>query len=140
MIVGITFGAFDLLHAGHISMLAEAKQNCDWLIVGLHTDPTIDRPYSKNKPVQSTFERYVQLSAIRHVDNIIPYDTEQDLVNMLSTLCVQKRFIGADYSDKNKEITGLNICRVRDIQIVFLERYHNFSSSELRERCKKQSS
>jgi len=138
MITGITFGAFDLLHAGHIAMLTEAKQNCDWLIVGLHTDPTIDRPHSKNKPVQSTFERYVKLSAIRYVDNIIPYDTEQDLINMLSMLCIQKRFIGADYY-QNKEITGLNICRVRDIQIVFLERYHNFSTTELRERCKKQS-
>lgn len=118
-------------------MLTEARDNCDWLNVGLHTDPTVDRPYSKNKPSQTVFERYVQLSALKCVDNIIPYDTEKDLVNILSLLDLQKRFIGADYSDRNKPITGIDICKIRNIDIVFLDRYHSYSTTELRNRCAK---
>ncbi len=79
---GFTCGAFDLLHAGHIVMLKEAKENCDYLIVGLQTDPSIDRQ-EKNQPVQSVYERYMQLQAVKYVDEIIPYDTEQSLIDLL---------------------------------------------------------
>jgi len=131
MITGITFSSFDLLHAGHVSMLQECKGQCDFLIVGLQTDPTINRP-NKNKPVQTTFERYTQLYALESVDEIIPYDTEEDLLNMLSILDINKRFIGSDY--KNAYIHGKDICDLRNIEIVFIDRLHNYSSSELRKR------
>lgn len=134
MITGITFGAFDLLHAGHVAMLEEAKRKCDYLIVGLHTDPTIDRPDTKNKPIQSIYERWKQLNAMKAVNEVIPYDTEKDLRNMLATLSVNLRFIGSDYI--NKEITGSDICKSKDIEIVYIERIHNYSSTELRERIK----
>lgn len=126
--VGICFGAFDLLHAGHITMLAEASLHCDYLVVGLQSDPTIDRP-EKNKPIQGLFERYVQLSAVRYVDMIIPYDTEKDLLNILYSIPVEKRFLGSDYV--GKPFTGDN---VSDIDIVYIDRGHGFSSSELRKR------
>ena len=138
MITGITFGAFDLLHAGHVAMLEEAKRKCDFLMVGLHVDPTVERPDTKNKPIQSVYERWKQLNAMKAVDEIIPYATEQDIVNMLATLGIDKRFIGTDYQDKN--ITGQEVCMSRGIEIVFIDRVHNYSSSELRNRCKKQSS
>jgi glycerol-3-phosphate cytidylyltransferase len=135
MITGITFGAFDLLHAGHVAMLEEAKRKCDFLMVGLHVDPTTERPDTKNKPIQSVYERWKQLNAMKAVDEIIPYETEQDIVNMLSTLGIDKRFIGTDYQDKN--ITGQEVCMIRNIEIVFIDRVHNYSSSELRARCAK---
>ena len=135
--IGITFSTFDLLHAGHIAMLSEAKNHCDYLIAGLQTDPTIDRPETKNKPIQSVYERWKQLNAMKAVDEIVPYESEQDIVNMLSTLPINKRFIGSDYQDKN--ITGQEVCMVRGIEIVFIDRVHNYSSSELRNRCAKQS-
>lgn len=138
MITGITFGAFDLLHAGHVAMLEEAKRKCDFLIVGLHVDPTFERPDTKNKPIQSVYERWKQLNAMRAVDEIIPYETEQDIVNMLATLGLEKRFIGSDYVDR--PITGQEVCEARGIEIVFIHRVHNYSSSELRTRCAKQSS
>lgn len=125
--VGFTCGAFDLLHAGHVLMLAEAKSQCEWLIVGLHTDPTIDRP-SKNKPIQSVFERYVQLKAVKYVDDIIPYDTEADLLSLLSNYHIDVRIIGEDYRDKN--FTGKDL----PIPVHFNKRKHNFSSTELRNR------
>jgi len=138
MITGITFGAFDLLHAGHVAMLEEAKRKCDYLIVGLHVDPTVERPDTKNKPIQSVYERWKQLNAMRAVDEIIPYESEQDIINMLATLGLDKRFIGSDY--ENKSITGSDICKERGIKIDFIKRVHNYSSSELRSRCAKQSS
>lgn len=131
MITGFTCGAFDLLHAGHVVMLDQCKQQCDKLIVGLHTDPTIDRP-QKNKPVQSIYERYVQLRSCSSVDDIIPYDTEKDLVNILSIEDIDKRFLGEEY--KYSDITGAEICNIKGTEIVFLERKHSFSSSELRKR------
>ena len=131
---GFTCGAFDLLHPGHIHLIHEARKQCSFLIVGLHTDPTIDRPGSKNKPIQTTFERYLQLDGLTCVDLIIPYDTERDLVNMLATLDIQARFIGSDYM--GKKITGDGICTQRDIEIVYIPRLHDFSSTSLREKLK----
>lgn len=131
MIVGITFGSFDLLHAGHVSMLQECKRQCDILIVGLQTDPTIDRP-KKNKPIQTTLERWIQLTALSCVDQVVPYDTELDLLNMLSILNVNIRFIGDDYL--GQYIHGADICENRKIEIVYIRRMHTYSSSELRKR------
>lgn len=130
--IGFTCSTFDLLHAGHILMLAEAKTICDYLIVGLQTDPTIDRPGIKNKPVQSVVERYVQLSAVKFVDEIIVYQTEKDLEDMLMFLPITIRFIGEEY--EGKEFTGKNICEERNIKIWYNSRKHRFSSSELRQR------
>jgi glycerol-3-phosphate cytidylyltransferase len=130
--VGFTCSTFDLLHAGHILMLAEAKQICDYLIVGLQTDPTIDRPEIKNKPVQSVVERFVQLSAVKFVDQIIVYQTEKDLEDMLMFLPITVRFIGEEY--EGKDFTGKEICEDRGIKIWYNSRKHRFSSSELRQR------
>jgi glycerol-3-phosphate cytidylyltransferase len=130
--IGITFSTFDMLHAGHIAMLAEAKNHCDYLIAGLQTDPTIDRPDTKNKPVQSIVERYVQLSAVKFVDEIIVYDTEKDLEDLLMFLPITIRVIGEEYRDK--AFTGKNICEDRGIKIFYNSRTHRFSSSELRQR------
>lgn len=130
--VGFTCSTFDLLHAGHILMLAEAKSVCDYLIVGLQSDPTIDRPGSKNKPVQSIVERYVQLSAVKFVDEIVVYDTEKDLEDLLMFLPITMRVIGEEY--EGKEFTGKKICEERGINIFFNSRKHRFSSSELRNR------
>ena len=130
--VGFTCSTFDLLHAGHILMLAEAKQVCDYLIVALQTDPTIDRPNTKNKPVQSVVERYVQLSAVKFVDEIIVYQTEKDLEDLLMFLPINIRFIGEEY--EGKEFTGKQICEERSIKIWYNSRKHRFSSSELRQR------
>ena len=131
MIIGITFGSFDLLHAGHVSMLQECKRKCDILIVGLQTDPTIDRP-KKNKPIQTTLERWIQLTALSCVDQVVPYDTELDLLNMLSILNVNVRFIGDDYL--GQYIHGSDICENKKIEIVYIRRMHTYSSSELRKR------
>ena len=130
--VGFTCSTFDLLHAGHILMLAECKQICDYLIVGVQSDPTIDRPGTKNKPVQSIVERYVQLSAVKFVDEIIVYNTEKDLEDMLMFLPISVRIIGEEYKDK--DFTGKQICEERGIKIWFNSRSHRFSSSELRQR------
>jgi glycerol-3-phosphate cytidylyltransferase len=130
--VGFTCSTFDLLHAGHILMLAECKQICDYLIVGVQSDPTIDRPGVKNKPVQSIVERYVQLSAVKFVDEIIVYNTEKDLEDMLMFLPISVRIIGEEYKDK--DFTGKSICEDRGIKIWFNSRSHRFSSSELRQR------
>ena len=130
--VGFTCSTFDLLHAGHILMLAECKQICDYLIVGVQSDPTIDRPGVKNKPVQSIVERYVQLSAVKFVDDIIVYNTEKDLEDMLMFLPISVRIIGEEYKDK--DFTGKQICEDRGIKIWFNSRSHRFSSSELRQR------
>lgn len=131
--IGFTAGAFDLLHAGHILMLKECKNYCNELIVGLHTDPSIDRSF-KNKPVQTTYERYIQLTGCKYVDGIIPYDTEKDLENILATQNFNVRFVGEDYFDK--PITGSDICKIKDIKILYITRLHNYSSTELRNRIK----
>ena len=130
--VGFTCSTFDLLHAGHILMLAEAKSICDYLIVGVQSDPTIDRHDVKNKPVQSIVERYVQLSAVKFIDEIIVYDTEKDLEDLLMFLPITIRIIGEEYRDK--AFTGKNICEDRGIKIFYNSRTHRFSSSELRQR------
>lgn len=131
MSVGITFSSFDLFHAGHVAMLKEAHAQCEHMIVGLQTDPTIDRP-EKNKPIQSVFERYVQLEGCRYVDQIVPYATEKDLEDILLTYQIDKRFIGEEYKDK--DFTGKQICLDRGIDLVYNSRQHTFSSSNLRER------
>ena len=123
---GFTCGAFDLLHAGHIVMLKEAKENCDYLIVGLQTDPSIDRQ-EKNQPVQSVYERYMQLQAVKYVDEIIPYDTEQSLIDLLESTEIHLRFVGEDYVERNFTGKGLH-------EIYYTNRQHSFSSSGLRKR------
>lgn len=130
--VGFTCSTFDLLHAGHIIMLREAKEHCDYLIVGLQTDPTIDRPGEKNKPVQSLVERYAQLSAVEYVDEIVPYETEQDLIDILTMYHIDMRILGEEY--REKDFTGKEICRKRGIELYFNKRDHRFSTSDLRER------
>lgn len=130
--IGITFSTFDLLHAGHIAMLAEAKNHCDYLIAGLQTDPTIDRPDSKNPPVQSIVERQIQLAATRYVDETVVYQTEKDLEDILLTLPIDVRILGVEY--EQKDFTGRDICYDRGIELVFNQRDHSFSSSNLRKR------
>jgi len=130
MKIGITFSAFDLLHAGHIKMLEDAKQHCDYLICGLQTDPTVDRP-EKNKPTQTIVERYIQLKACKHVDEIVPYTTEQDLDDILRTFHIDVRIVGDEYQDKN--FTGRSYCEEKGIELYFNSRDHRFSSSALRE-------
>lgn len=127
--IGFTCSTFDLLHSGHISMLREAKEICDYLIVGLQTDPSIDRK-NKNAPVQTIVERYVQLSAVKYVDEIIVYNTEQDLEDILEMFHIDVRILGEEYKDK--DFTGKDICKRRDIQLHFNKRDHRFSSSSLR--------
>ena len=129
--IGITFSTFDLLHAGHVAMLAEAKNHCDYLIAGLQTDPTIDRD-SKNKPVQSIVERQIQLACNRFVDEIVVYQTEKDLEDILLSMPIDVRILGIEYQDK--EFTGRDICNKRGIEIVYNGRDHSFSSSNLRKR------
>ena len=126
MKIGFTCGAFDLLHAGHVVMLKEAKENCNKLIVGLQTDPSIDRK-EKNKPVQSIYERYIQLQAIRFVDEILPYDTESSLLDLLEATKIDVRFVGEEYKEKYFTGKGLH-------DIHYTNRQHSFSSTELRER------
>lgn len=129
--IGFTCSTFDLLHAGHIVMLEEAKRNCDYLIVGLQNDPTLDR-IEKNKPVQSIVERQIQLAAVKFVDEIIVYNTEADLVDVLLTLPIDVRVIGEEYRDK--EFTGKDL----PIEIIYNSRRHSFSSTTLRNRVKKE--
>jgi glycerol-3-phosphate cytidylyltransferase len=128
--VGITFSAFDLLHAGHVKMLEEAKRHCDYLIIGLQTDPTLDRP-DKNRPTQSVVEGYIQLKACIYVDEIVPYATEQDLEDILHSFKIDVCIIGDEYREEN--FTGRNYCEERGIELYFNSRDHRFSSSALRE-------
>lgn len=132
MKVGITFSTFDLLHAGHIAMLRDAKEHCDYLIAALQSDPTIDRPDSKNPPVQTMVERYTQLAAVKYVDEVIPYQTEKDVEDILEMYNIDIRILGEEYRDK--DFTGKEICRRRGIQLYFNKRDHRFSSTDLRER------
>jgi len=130
--IGFTCSTFDLLHAGHITMLEEARRQCDFLVVGLQNDPTLDRPDTKNSPVQSLVERQIQLSAVKYVDEIIVYNTEQDLRDLLLTLPINVRILGIEY--ENTEFTGKEICKNRDIECFFNKRDHSFSSTSLRKR------
>ena len=127
MKIGFTCSCFDLFHAGHVMMLKEAKAQCDYLIVGLQTDPTIDRPH-KNKPVQSVLERFIQLDACKYVDQIVPYATEKDLMDLLTSYPIDVRIIGEEY--KNQRFTGYDL----PMAVYFNSRQHSFSSTELRSR------
>lgn len=128
---GITFSTFDLLHAGHVQMLREAKEQCDYLICGLQMDPSEDRP-EKNVPVQTVVERYTQLKGVRYVDEIIPYTSEKDVEDILSMYNIDVRILGEEYRDK--DFTGKDICKKRSIMLYFNKREHRFSSSDLRKR------
>jgi len=128
MRIGFTCSTFDLFHAGHVMMLEEAKKQCDFLIVGLQTDPTIDRPNTKNKPVQGVFERWAQLKACKFVDQIVPYSTERELRDILLSFPINVRILGEEYKDK--EFTGYDI----PMEFYFNQRKHSFSTSELRQR------
>ena len=130
--IGIVFSQFDILHAGHIAMLSEAKNHCDYLIAGLQTDPTIDRPDTKNSPIQSVVERQIQLAACRYVDEVVVYQTEQDLIDLLLILPVDVRILGVEY--EQKDFTGKKECWDREIELVYNGRDHSFSSSSLRRR------
>lgn len=131
MKIGFTCSTFDLLHAGHIQMLRDAREQCDYLICGLQIDPSIDRP-EKNSPVQTIVERHIQLSAVKYVDEIIPYQTETDLEDILNMLHIDVRILGEEY--KNGKFTGRAICAKRGIELYFNKREHRFSSSDLRKR------
>ena len=131
MKIGFTCSAFDLLHAGHVAMLREAKDHCDYLICGLQVDPTLDRP-TKNKPVQTVVERHAQLAAVRYVDEVIPYVTEADLEDILAMYPINVRILGEEYRDK--DFTGRDICKKRGIELYFNRREHRFSTSDLRKR------
>ena len=131
MKTGITFSAFDLFHAGHVKMLEEAKSKCDYLIVGLQLDPSIVRP-EKNTPTQSIVERYVQLRACKYIDEVVPYITEEDLIDILSSFKIDMRIIGEEYKEKN--FTGKDYCVKKKIEIYYNKREHRFSSSALRNK------
>jgi len=130
-IIGFTCSTFDLFHAGHVVMLEEAKRQCDYLIVGIQTDPTLDRN-SKNKPVQSIVERQIQVKACKYVDEVIIYSTEKELEDLMKTLPIDVRILGIEYSEK--DFTGKEICINRNIKIHYNSRDHSFSSSDLRLR------
>ena len=128
MRTGFTCSCFDLFHAGHIMMLKEAKSKCEYLIVGLQTDPTIDRP-EKNKPIQSVFERFVQLDSCKYVYEVIVYATEKDLLDILHSYPIDVRIVGDEYKDK--DFTGKNL---EHIEMYYNSRKHSFSTTELRHR------
>lgn len=131
MKIGFTCSTFDLLHAGHIMMLREAKSVCDHLIVGLQVDPSVDRP-DKNKPIQSLIERYTQLQAVEYINEIIVYQTEEDLDDILRLYPINVRILGEEY--KTRDFTGRETCKARGIELHFNKRDHRFSSSDLRKR------
>lgn len=130
---GFTCSCFDLMHPGHIKMLQDARDQCDYLIVGLQSDPTIDRPDTKNKPIQTLEERQIMLSAVRFIDEIMIYDTEDDLYSYLKKNKPDIRILGSDYDIPDKRFTGDNL----DIDIYYHKRDHNWSSTEMRQRIKK---
>ena len=134
MKIGFTCSTFDLLHAGHVQMLREAKEQCDYLICGLQVDPSVDRK-EKNSPVQTLVERYSQLHACRYVDEIIPYQTEEDLEDILRMYHLDVRILGEEY--RERDFTGKNICQGRNVELYFNKRDHRFSTTDLRSRvCK----
>lgn len=130
--IGLTASTFDLFHAGHVVMLEEAKRMCDYLIVAIQTDPTIDRPDTKNKPIQSIVERQIQVKACKYVDEVIVYTTEKDLDDILKTLPINVRILGIEYKDK--PFTGKDVCLNRGIDFYYNRRDHSFSSTDLRNR------
>jgi glycerol-3-phosphate cytidylyltransferase len=132
MKIGFNCSTFDLFHAGHVTMLKIEKENCDYLKVALQVDPTIDRPDTKNRPVQSVYERYVQLQACKYIDEILVYETEQDLINLLKTQTIHIRFLGEEYS--NRDFTGKDYCLNNNIELFYHQRQHQYSSTELRNR------
>ena len=129
--IGITASTFDLLHAGHVAMLREAKTQCDYLICALQNDPSVDRP-DKNAPVQNIVERQAQLAAIKYVDEILVYNTELELLDILSMYQIDVKIMGEEYRDQ--DFTGKDLCRQRDIEFYFNKRDHRFSTSDLRKR------
>ena len=129
--IGFTASQFDMLHAGHVAMLSEARNHCDYLIAGLQNNATWDRP-EKNAPIQSIVERQIQLAATRYVDEIVVYNTENDLEDILLTLPIDVRILGIEYRDR--EFTGKDICTPRGIELIYNKRDHSFSSSSLRKR------
>jgi len=131
MKIGFVCGSWDLLHPGHLHLLGECKSRCTLLIVGLHVDPSVERK-GKSKPIQTVFERFLQLKACRDVDQVVPYETEKDLTNILTTYNIEVRFLGSDYEDRQDEITGKDL-----VPIEYIPRLHSYSSSELKERIKK---
>jgi glycerol-3-phosphate cytidylyltransferase len=133
MKIGITFSCFDLFHAGHVKMLEECKSNCDFLIACLQTDPNIDRP-NKNKPIQSIVERYIQLKGCLFIDEIVPYSTESELLEILQSFKIDIRFIGEDYLDK--DFTGRQFCLDNNIEIYYNSRKHNYSTSLIRNKLR----
>ena len=133
MRIGFTCSSFDLLHSGHIQMLREAKSQCDYLMVGLQMDPALDRPKEKNKPIQTIVERYTQLKAVSYVDEIIPYNSEQDLEDILELYTINVRILGEEY--RNMKFTGKDICQRKGIELFFNQREHRFSTSNLRKSC-----
>ena len=135
MKIGFNCSSFDLFHAGHVTMLKMEKELCDYLIVALQVDPTIDRPGVKNKPCQSVYERYVQLQACKYVDEILVYSTEYDLLQMLMTQTIHIRFLSEE--QVNRDFTGKQYCIDNDIELHYHKRQHNYSSSELRARVAK---
>lgn len=128
MRIGFTCSTFDLFHAGHVMMLKEAKTKCDYLMVGLQMDPTIDRPTTKNKPIQTVLERFIQVQACKFVDEIIPYATEKELMDILTSYPIDVRIIGEEYRDK--QFTGYQL----PMEVYFNSRQHSFSTTELRQR------
>jgi glycerol-3-phosphate cytidylyltransferase len=129
--IGLTLSTFDLLHAGHVAMLREAKTICDYLICGLQVDPSLDRD-DKNAPVQTLVERYVQLAGVKYVDEIVCYQGENDVIDILEMFDINVKIMGEEY--KNKDFTGKEVCRRKGIRLYFNKREHRFSSSDLRRR------
>jgi glycerol-3-phosphate cytidylyltransferase len=132
MKIGFNCSSFDLFHAGHVTMLKMEKEMCDYLLVALQVDPTIDRPGIKNKPVQSIYERYVQLQGCKYVDEILVYQTEQDLLNLIQTQTIHIRFLSEEYL--NRDFTGKQYCLNNGIELHYHKRQHQYSSSDLRKR------
>lgn len=129
--IGFTASTFDLLHAGHIEMLSKAKADCDFLVVGILTDPTISRPQSKLKPLQSMLQRFIQLQGVKYVDMIIPFDTEEDLQTLINLIHPDIRFVGQQY--KGTLHTGWGLCNIK-----YNQRKHHWSSTQLKNRLKQQ--
>ena len=132
MKIGFNCSCFDLFHAGHVAMLKMERDLCDYLKVALQVDPTIDRPGVKNKPIQSIYERYIQLQACKYVDEILLYDTESDLINLIKSQTIHVRFLGEEY--KNKDFTAKQYCMDNGIELYYHKRQHSFSTTELRNR------
>jgi glycerol-3-phosphate cytidylyltransferase len=132
MKIGFNCSCFDLFHAGHVTMLKMEKEKCDYLKVALQVDPTIDRPGLKNKPVQSIYERYAQVQACKYVDEILVYDTEAELLNLIMTQDMHIRFLSEEYL--NRDFTGKQYCMDNGIELFYHKRQHTYSTSDLRKR------